>query len=54
MAVEKHLNHKPGRSTIQSNAYLLNAGVVSRHRYVLHGSPDLLILVGDQHLIFGQ
>lgn len=39
--------------TNKGRAHVFN-GVVAGHRLVLHGSSDLLVLLGDQQLTLGQ
>lgn len=38
----------------KASPHLLNCGVVGGHGFVLHCSPDLLVLLGHQHLTLGQ
>lgn len=38
----------------KGRAHLFNGGVVGSHGFVLHGSPDLLVLLGHQQLTLGQ
>lgn len=41
-------------NSFEGLTHLLNGGVMGSHRFVMHSSPDLLVLLGHQQLTLGQ